>query len=356
MASGPALTGHSVAGERWLDSLTDRAAAVLPAPVLAYLEAGAFEGTSTGEANDAWRQIRLLPRTLRDVRRIDTGVTLLGQRLASPIAVAPTAMQRAAHRDGEKAMAAGCAEAGALHVVSSHAGFAWADLALESPWWFQLYVTPDRAETDDAVHAAVAAGASAVVLTVDTPIPGPKPTVRDDDWADIDISWHRRNFPPNDEHWAADLSCADIVRLREITGLPVVVKGVLRADDALACVDAGAAAIWVSNHGGRQLDRAVPTPRALPDIAAAVRGRAEVYVDGGIRHGLDVLAGLAIGANAVFVGRPAFRALAVDGAAGVTRLLRDLTDELALAMRLGGVASVSDCGALTVSGAQTTSL
>ena len=236
-------------------------------------------------------------------------------------------------------MAAGSAAAGCLHVVSSNAGTPFADLGGD-PWWLQAYLPPERDQVLPVLEEAVAQGARAVVLTVDTPFPGPKHAVDDADWTGIDLSWWRTNFPEPEtpQPWKADLSPDDVSWLRERAGVPVVVKGVLRGDDAVRCLDAGAEGVYVSNHGGRQLDRSVSTARALAEVVAAVGERAEVYVDGGIRSGLDALAALALGATAAFVGRPALYALAVDGARGVERLLADLSEELREALVLAGCA------------------
>ena len=156
------------------------------------------------------------------------------------------------------------------------------------------------------LEEAVAHGARAVVLTADTPFPGTKYAVDDADWTGIDLSWWRTNFaePESPQPVEGRLSPDDVTWLRERAGVPVVVKGVLRGDDAVRCLDAGAAAVYVSNHGGRQLDRSVSTARALAEVVAAVGDRAEVYVDGGIRSGLDAMAALALGARAVLVGGP----------------------------------------------------
>ena len=332
----------------WLDALADEARRAMPAPMARYVDAGAREEVSLREATAAWSSYRLLPRVLRDVSSVSTATTLLGQEVSTPVAIAPTSMQRAAHPDGEKAMARGAAAAGALHVVSSNAGFAFGEIAPPGPWWLQVYVPPERARIDALLDAAVAAGASALVLTVDTPVPGTKYAVADVDWEGIDLGWHRMNLAGAGEGpaWSAALVPDTIGWLASRTGLPVVVKGVLRPDDAARCVEAGASAVYVSNHGGRQLDRAVATAHALPAVADAVGGSAEVYVDGGVRSGLDVLTALGLGADAVLVGRPAVWALAVDGADGVAGLLRRLGEELAEALMLSGSATPRDARGL----------
>jgi 4-hydroxymandelate oxidase len=326
----------------WLEAVREQSRRSIPPAVWAYLEAGAGEARSTAEANAAWREVRFRARVLRGLGQAELRTTLLGAEVSSPIAVAPTAMQRAVHAQGERAMAAGAHAAGALHVVSSTSGTRFADLGAAGPWWLQAYLPPDRDLFRPVVEAAVAAGARAVALTVDTPYPGAKRGVDDEDWTGIDLGWWRTNYPAEDEGRWKSVSLDDIGWLREAAGVPVVVKGVLRGDDALRCLEAGAEAVYVSNHGGRQLDRAVTTASALREVVAAVGDRAEVYVDGGIWSGLDALAALALGAHAVFVGRPVLWALGAGGASGVTHLLDELRAELKESLELAGCASPAD--------------
>jgi 4-hydroxymandelate oxidase len=336
-----------------IGGLERQARALLPAGIYDYYAGGAGR-ERTLRANDrAWRRSWLAPRVLRDVHDVDTTTQLLGASLATPVGVAPTAFHRLAHPDGELATATGAARAGALFVLSTRSAcpieaVADAVAARGGAWWFQVYVMRDRARTAGLVRRAAAAGAGALVLTADTPEVGRKR--RDSDQLAIAEADALANIGPvpqlTDIDQAADVTFADIGWLSEISGgLPVVVKGVLRADDALACAAAGAAAVVVSNHGGRQLDGALPTARALPDVAAALSaaGPAAVpaYVDGGIRAGEDVLAAVALGARAVLVGRPVLWALAVGGADGVTELLTGLTDGLRHAMALAGAPSLA---------------
>ena len=329
--------------------LPELARARLDPAVFAYVAQGAAGGESASEAVDAWRGIRFLPRVLQDVTRIDLEVRLLGRRYASPLGIAPTTLQRAAHPDGEVEMARAAAEAGAPLVVTSNAGSSFADIgATGADWWLQMYVTADRSLTEPVVESAREAGASAVVLTADTPVVARKRPTTPSVWDVIDPGWLRVNFPGGDSgaavDKAADLGPQDIAWLAQRFGLPVVVKGVLHPEDARRCVQAGAAAVWVSNHGGRQLDRAISSRHALPAVASAVREtdpEAQVYVDGGLRGGLDLLGALAMGADAAFLGRPAFYALADAGAAGVQRLWGELAAELEEALRLVGVGSVA---------------
>jgi 4-hydroxymandelate oxidase len=329
---------------RWIDTLEAAAAEKLPEPVHRYFRQGSAGGITAGEAVAAWSSYRFRPHVLTDVSTVDLRTTALGTPLDVPVMVAPTTLQRQADPAGERAMAEGVAAANSLLGVSSNAGTTFADIgAVGAPWWLQIYVVKNRDVTLKMLDKAVEGGARAVVLTADTPVVGRKeddgPTI----WEVIPPEHLLANLD-EDEYEADDLGKADdltpdvIGWLAERTGLPVVVKGVLRGDDAKRCADAGAAGVIVSNHGGRQLDGAISTARALPEVAEALSGSStELYVDGGIRRGEHVLAALALGARAVFVGRPALWALTVGGSAGVTRLIGDLGVELEHAMRLVGV-------------------
>lgn len=333
---------------RWIDTLEAGAADKLPEAVHRYFRQGSAGGVSVGEATEAWSAYRFRPHVLNDVSTIDLGTTVLGVPVDAPILVSPSTMHRMADPDGELAMARGVGAARSLLGVSSNAGTKFAELgATGVPWWLQLYILRNREITRRMLDAAVEAGARAVVLTVDTPVVGRKEDDGDTVWDLAQPGQFLANLP--DGEWtdddldkADDLNPDVIGWLAERTGLPVVVKGVLRGDDAKRCADAGAAGVIVSNHGGRQLDASIPTAQALPEIAEAVAGSGlEVYVDGGIRRGEHILAALALGARAVFVGRPALWALTVDSSAGVTRLLTDLGEELDHTLRLVGHATPS---------------
>lgn len=332
---------------RWLDDLEHEAELALPAAVFRYFRQGARQGLTAAEAGAAWREFRFAPHVLRDVSRVDTGVEVLGHRLEAPIAVAPTTLQRAAHPDGELAMAAATAEAGSLMVVSSNAGTKFEEIGRTGVrWWLQAYLPQDRGLAAELLGSAVEAGASAVVLTLDTPVVGVKYDDGPSVWDEVDESMLRVNFPAglDTEPGAAkatDLGTDDIAWLAEQTGLPVVVKGVLRPDDARRCALAGAAAVWVSNHGGRQLDRVQPTAHCLSSVVSALDGQTEVYVDGGIRDGIDVLIALALGARCAVLGRLPLWAL-VQGQDGVLRMHQELVAQLADAMRLAGITRVAD--------------
>lgn len=337
--------------------LQRRARRLLPPDVYDYYARGSGRERTLHANEKSWQQAWLAPRALRDVSAVRTGTELLGTAVPTPVCVAPTAFHRLAHPDGEVATAAGAARAGALFVLATRSTRRIEDvaqvLAAEGgSWWFQVYIMHDRDLTAGLVRRAAAAGAAALVLTGDTPVVGRKR--RDSLVSAQDRAVNLGALDdPDAAVYAADLSFADVSWLSEISGgLPVVVKGVLRGDDARACQAHGAAAVIVSNHGGRQLDGAIPAAVALPGVAAALTGpllagsppaaRCEVYADGGVRTGEDVLMALALGAGAVFVGRPVLWALAGGGADGVRSFLAGLTGDLAHAMALAGAASVAE--------------
>lgn len=326
--------------------LAEEARKTLPPAVWAYYAAGAGDGITRDEAQAAWTAWRLLPRVLRDVSHVETGVEVLGAHLKAPVIAAPTALHTLAHRDGEVATAHGIAAAGSLMILSARAGRPVETIAAETrSWWYQVYVLRNRAATAEQVLSAAAAGARALVLTVDAPYVFPRPGLTEDlPMIGEEASRVTPRHRPADHEQDPSIGFDTIGWLAAISGLPVLVKGVLHPDDALACIDAGAAGVIVSNHGGRQLDRSVSTAFALGPVVAAVAGRVPVLVDGGVRSGLDVLTAMALGARAVLVGRPILWALAVGGASGVTACLRKYRTELARAMSLAGVCTLSDAG------------
>jgi len=353
--------------------LERRARALLPREIYDFYAGGSGREETLRANVKAWRRRWLLPHVLRDVSSVDTSLSLWGMALRTPVAVAPVAFQRLAHPEGEVATAAAAAQAGALFVLSTRSSCRIEDVgaavaARGGTWWFQVYVMRDRGLTAALVRRAAAAGAAALVLTADTPVVGRKRRDRGEEL--VTPAQFFANTGPladaADAEQAADVTFADIGWLSSLGGgLPVLVKGVLRPDDAKACVAAGAAGVIVSNHGGRQLDRALPTALALAPVAAALRdaaapagptgrtgptGRPAVCVDGGVRTGEDMLAALAAGAAAVFVGRPVLWALACGGAPGVQDLLTGLTGALAHAMALAGAATLADVPGLAYPG------
>ena len=324
----------------------DEARGLLEAGVYAYCATGAGLEETLRANVEAWREWWLRPRGLRDVSEVDLRTTVLGVEVSSPVMVAPTAFHRLAHPDGEVATAQAAGDAGALYVLSTRATVTLEDVtAVAGPWWLQVYVLRDRGVTAEVVRRAVEAGARALVLTVDTPVVGSKRRDTDFDLTGLDTLVPALAAERDDDglSQAPDVTYDDIAWLRELSGgLPVAVKGVVRADDARAAVDAGASAVWVSNHGGRQLDGCVPTATALPEVVEEVADDAEVYVDGGIRHGRDVLRALALGARAVAVGRPVLWSLTADGGPGVRDLLTDFAADLVETMQLAGVRSPAE--------------
>lgn len=346
---------------RWLDRVEGLAREALPPAVFRYLAEGASDEITLREATPAWSTYRLAPRVLRDVSQVDTSVDLFGHRHALPIGIAPMTLQRAADPEGEIAMARAAALADVPFVVSSNAGSTFADIAATgATWWLQAYIAADRQDSLPLLEQAVRHGASAIVLTVDTPLLGTRYPAPDTPkvWEIAEPGWLGANastttgLDPADRAKAMDLGPGDLAWLRRVTSLPVVVKGVLRPDDARRCLAAGASAVWVSNHGGRQLDQAVATAHALAPVVEGVGKPAQVYVDGGLRNGLHVLIALALGARAVFVGRPMFHALAAEGTQGAIRALQELGDELTEAMRLSGSPSLADTPGLVASESQ----
>lgn len=338
-----------------MTSLIDRhlrgARETLPADVVDYFASGAGDEVTVREATEAWARYRLRPRVLRDVSAIDPAVDLLGVRLPHPVGVAPMAFHGLAHPDGERGTARGCRQTGSLFVVSTRASVALEDIAATAdPWWFQVYVMRDRAATLALARRAARAGARALVLTGDTPYVGAKRRVAgvriavSDEHFLVNIGQHLSSTAEPRAAASQDPSVTleAIEWLARGTGLPVLVKGVLRGDDAVACVDAGAAGVVVSNHGGRQLDRSLPSAAALHDVVTAVGGRVPVVVDGGLRSGGDALVALALGASAVLLGRPVLWALACDGAPGVAEVLSTVRAELEHGMGLLGAATVAD--------------
>ncbi len=336
------------------------AQAGLDPAVYDYYAAGSGDEVTALEAEAAWRAFRLRPRVLRDVTDVQLGVDLLGSRLTSPFVVAPMAFHALAHPEGECATFAGAGRAGALAVLSTRSSRRIEDVAAAAtgPWWFQAYGMRDRALTHALVRRAADAGAGAVVLTVDTPyvgrkgrVSGVRISVPDDQYL-VNLAQHLVPGSVARESAEQDPSMtpAVISELAEVSGLPVLVKGVLRGDEAARCLDAGAAGVIVSNHGGRQLDRALPSALALADVLAGVAGRVPVLVDGGIRSGLDALVALALGADAVLVGRPLLWALAAEGAAGVTAALDALAEDLRHVLAVAGAARIADLDATMVVG------
>lgn len=326
-----------------------------------YIAGGSGAEVTLRDNVEAFRRRRLRPRVLVDVSEIDLSTEVLGTRVALPLGVAPVAFQHFAHVDAEAGMARAAARAGAvfclstmsslpLETVASAADEAASGVPGRPPRWFQLYVHRDRGVSADLVARAEAAGYSAIVLTVDLPVAG---------YRERDVR-NQLTYPERLGNFDAGflgsrpiveviagfneraLTWDDLAWLRGLTGLPVVVKGVMTGEDASLAVTHGAAAVWVSNHGGRQLDPVHATIDVLAEVVEAVEGRAEVYLDGGVRRAPDAAMALAMGARMVFAGRPFDFALAVGGEAGVRRAFELLDTELRIAMALLGASSVRE--------------
>ncbi len=321
---------------------------------LDYFDGGALDKVTLRDNTLGWQRLKLYYRVLTGVGPRDLGTTMLGQKVSMPIAIAPTAFHRLACEAGELATARAAKAAGTLFILSSLSNVAMETVFAEaaSPRWFQLYVYKDRAITRDLVQRAEAAGAEAIVLTVDAPGLGTRERdarnrFRLPQGLSIEnlCSLGKGALPRVEgsglaayvkENFKSDLSLADLDWLCGSSHLPVVVKGVCRGDDARAAAEHGAKAIVVSNHGGRQLDTAPATCEVLPYVSAAASQLCEIYVDGGIRRGSDVLKAIALGARAVLVGRPILWGLCVDGERGALHVLEILRRELDEAMLLCG--------------------
>ena len=338
-----------------------QARATLPAATFDYYAGGACDEVTLAENRRAFDALALRPRMLVDVSRRELAMTLLGAPSAAPILVAPMAFQRLAHADGELGMVRAAGSLGLIMTVSTFATSSLEEIAAAAsgPLWFQLYVHQDREITRDLVQRAAAAGYRALVLTVDVAEIGRRE--RDERNAfRLSTDLRVANFIPTASqplqgtgresqlarfiHGMRDASFSwkDLEWLRSLTPLPLIIKGLVRADDARRAVEHGAGGVVVSNHGGRQLDTTIASLRALPEIAAAVGERIPVLLDGGVRRGTDIVKALALGARAVLVGRPVLWGLALEGEAGARRVLELLRNELDLAMALCGTPRLAD--------------
>ncbi len=336
------------------------AEATLRRDLFDYYDGGALDEITLRENVASWQRLKLYYRVMAGVTSRDLATTVLGRPVSMPVLVGPTAFHRLACADGEPAAARAAARAGTAFCLSSLSNTPMEEVfgAASSPKWFQLYLYKDRGLTRELIARAESAGAEAIVLTVDAPGWGNRerdarngfrlpPGLSVANVAPVG----KGDFPEVEgsglaayvrTHFESALSFDDLDWLCSTTDLPVVVKGICRGEDALRSAEQGAAAVVVSNHGGRQLDTAPPTCDALPWVVDRVAGACEVYVDGGIRRGSDVVKALAYGARAVLVGRAILWGLAVDGEEGAFAVLEILRRELEEAMLLCGYGSVSD--------------
>jgi isopentenyl diphosphate isomerase/L-lactate dehydrogenase-like FMN-dependent dehydrogenase len=320
-----------------------RAAELLDPGVLGYYAGGAGDERTLRDNEAAWGRHRLRPRVLVDVSGVSAATTVLGTEVSMPVLVAPTALQKLAHPDGELGMARAAAAAGTVFTLSTLATSRPSEVVTDGPRWFQLYVLKDRGITHALLDEALDSGAEAVVLTVDAPRAGRRERdVRTGFRVPPDVTMPAIGAevcPTPQEFFSlvdTSLTWRALEELAARAGVPVVVKGVHTGEDAVLAAEHGAAAVIVSNHGGRQLDPVAPTAEVLPEVVEAAGDRLEVLVDGGIRRGSDVLVALALGARAVLVGRPALWGLTVAGEAGARHVLELLRAEVELGLTLLG--------------------
>ncbi len=332
--------------------LEAEARAGLPSHVYDYYAGGAGDEQTLAENRQAWRRLWIRPRVMVDVSEVDTSCTVLGLPLSMPVLLAPLAAQRLLHPAGEPAAARAAAAAGTVFSLATRATTDLADVAAQAPGplWLQLYVEQDHALTKEVLARAAEHGYRAILLTVDLPVAGRREReLRHGDLplpAHVRLADHRGGERADDVKavagWDAALTWEDLGWIREAAGLPIIIKGVLCAEDAAAALEAGADGVVVSNHGGRQIDGCLPTAVALQEVAAEVGGRAAVLVDGGIRDGADVLRALALGADAVLIGRPYAWGLAAQGETGVRAVLDAFADDLRRTLALSGCRTPGD--------------
>src|SRR3954464_4049888 len=369
-------TDRRLARAATIGDLREVARRRVPQAVFDYADGAAGAEISLRRSREAYERIEFCPRVLRDVSVVDTATTLLGAPSALPVVFAPTGFTRLMHTDGEAAVGRVAERAGipyALSTMGTTSVEALAEAAPGARKWFQLYLWRDREASRALVERAKAAGYEALVLTVDTPVAGPRlrdvrngfsippaltlrtftnAAVHPRWWIDLLTrpplefaslhSWGGTIAELVDRVFEPAATVADIDELKASWPGPLIVKGIGIADDARAVVDAGAAAVFVSNHGGRQLDRSTTPLEQLPAIVRAVGDRAEVYLDGGILDGADVVAAVAFGARACLIGRAYLSGLMAGGERGVQRAADILTGEVARTMQLLGVASVAE--------------
>lgn len=323
-----------------------------------YIAGGAWDELSLADNDAAWHRYCVRPRVLVDVSRIDTATSLLGRPSSMPVAIAPMAVHGIAHSEGELATARAAAAAGipfTLSTTSSRSIEEVADAAPDGRRWFQLYVQVDPGRSRELVQRAEAAGYEALILTVDLPRLGYRERDRRSGWilpplgnfspavpATHARGVHADGFEMLDAQQEVGLTWGDLATIRSWSKMPFVLKGIVTEEDARLAAEEGVDGIVVSNHGARQLDRVAAPIDTLERIAEAVDGRTEVWVDGGVRRGIDVVIALALGARGVMVGRPLMYALATDGEAGVARALAILREELEIALTLVGAPTPGD--------------
>jgi 4-hydroxymandelate oxidase len=321
-------------------------------PAFDYVAGGAWDEVTLAENEAAWRRYRLRPRVLVDVSRIDPSTTMLRQATALPLAIAPMASQGLAHPDAETATARAAAAAGVPMILSTMSSCSMEEVTSAAPdgvRWFQLYTQADPGRTRELVQRAEAAGYTAIVLTVDLPMLGYRERDRRSGFDLVGPHGNLAQAPSEADGFAriesellVSLSWADLATIRGWSSLPLVVKGVMTAEDAVLAQDHGVDAIVVSNHGGRQLDRVSAPIDVLGEVVMALGGATEVWVDGGVRRGLDLAIALTLGARGVLIGKPIMWALAAGGQAGVERALTILREEFEITLALLGTPTPDD--------------
>lgn len=319
----------------------DVARMILPTPVFEWIRSGAPGSDAPGSNEDAFQRCRVVPRVMIDVTSVDLSVTVLGDRMEIPILAAPMGLLGAVHPEGESGLARGMASVGAGTILAVNSTSAIEDVSKETPntpLWLQLYNWDDRAATVKMIERAIAAGCQALVPLVNTPVAAAHVPTRAGFRLPAGLNFaHFETSPGLD----AGLDATYLRWLVNISPVPVVAKGIMRPDDALRALEAGCGGVVVSNHGARQLPRSLSSLEALPAVARSVSKDGEVYLDGGVRTGIDVLIALALGARSVMVGRLAAYALAVGGALGVQRAMETIRTELIESAALCGVTDVS---------------
>ncbi|KAJ1751912.1 Hydroxyacid oxidase 1 [Coemansia sp. RSA 1821] len=342
---------------------------VMPGGAWGYYASGANDEQTKHENEEAFSSYRLHPRMLRDVSKISTETTILGQKVKTPLGIAPCALHKLAHPSGEAATSRAASQHGSIMILSTYSTTSMEKVIAQgdgsTQYWMQLYVYEQRSVSEALVRRAEKAGFKAIVLTVDAPVLGrrlvdarnrfnPPPHLRLENFMDPEVAnsgyssdlarsaneTFGATFGANGDQtlsWANGISW-----LKQITSLPIIVKGILSAEDTQLAISHGCAGVIVSNHGGRQLDGALSTIDALPQIVEAAGDKIEVYMDGGVRKGTDIFKALALGARAVFVARPVLWGLAYKGEEGVLHALKLLQSELELAMMLAGTTCISE--------------
>jgi lactate oxidase len=329
-----------------LRELEAAAQKLISASGFGYISSAAGDEWTKRENEAAFKRVTLVPHYLTGYKEADRSTTLLGSKVSMPIIVSPMAQHGMAHATAEIGSAKGTGEAGALYVAGSLSNNTLEQIAAagSGPKWFQIYLPADPGKARETLERAKAAGYRAIILTIDTVVPSNRETDRRNHFrSPLPLG----NFPGESGAYAAspikrDLDWSDVEFIQNTTGLPVLIKGVMSPELAVAAVEHGCAGIQVSNHGGRQLDDVAASITVLPRIADAVDGRCAIIIDGGIRRGQDVFKALALGANAVAIGRPVLYGLALGGWMGVQGVFQHLDGELEMTMRLAGARTISE--------------